>query len=71
MKQLALNNLWIYIQSLQLSQRNRKWLSDKLIEPVVDEKSQKEREWDEALYEMEQGMGEVYTNSNDYFSQYL
>ncbi len=33
MTQVALNNLWTYIQSLQLSQRNRTWLAERLIEP--------------------------------------
>lgn len=30
----ALNNLWTYIKSLDLSQDNRKWLSERLVEPV-------------------------------------
>lgn len=33
MTAVALDNLWTYIQSLGLSQSNRKWLADKLIEP--------------------------------------
>lgn len=35
MTSIALNNLWIYIESLNLSARNRKWLADKLSEPSV------------------------------------
>ena len=31
MTTLALNNLWTYLQGLPLSQKDRKWLADKLI----------------------------------------
>lgn len=32
MSTVALNNLWIYIQSMMLSDRNKQWLADRLIE---------------------------------------
>lgn len=32
MSTAALNNLWIYIQSMALSDRNKQWLADRLIE---------------------------------------
>lgn len=37
MTTFALNNLWSYIQGLSLSMKDRKWLADKLIEPVADD----------------------------------
>lgn len=40
MTTVALNGLWAYIQTLNLSRRNRKWLAEKLVEPeanVADE----------------------------------
>ena len=33
----AMNNLWSYIQGLSLSQRNRKWLAERLINPTADD----------------------------------
>ena len=32
MSTAALNNLWIYLQGLSLSQHDRNWLADKLLE---------------------------------------
>lgn len=32
MSTIAVNNLWIYIQSMMLSDRNKQWLADRLIE---------------------------------------
>ncbi len=32
MTTIALNGLWTYIQTLNLSKRNRKWLAEKLME---------------------------------------
>lgn len=39
MTTVALNNLWTYIESLNLSARNRKWLADKLTESATKEKA--------------------------------
>lgn len=33
----AMNNLWNYIQGLNLSQRNRTWLAERLQEPKVQD----------------------------------
>ena len=43
MTTIAMNNLWTYIQGLSLSQRNRKWLAEKLIEPTDDAKTAKQK----------------------------
>ena len=32
----ALNNLWTYIEGLSLKQKDRKWLANKLLEPVEE-----------------------------------
>ena len=37
MTTVAMNNLWAYIQGLSLSQSDRKWLANKLIEPTADD----------------------------------
>lgn len=33
MTTIALNGLWTYIQTLNLSKRNRRWLAEKLVAP--------------------------------------
>jgi len=43
MTTVAMNNLWAYIQGLSLSQRNRKWLAEKLIEPSDDAKTAQQK----------------------------
>ncbi len=43
MTTVAMNNLWAYIQGLSLSQRNRKWLAEKLIEPSDDAKTTQQK----------------------------
>ena len=37
MTTFALNNLWMYLQGLSLSQKDREWLASKLIEPSTDD----------------------------------
>lgn len=37
MTTFALNNLWNYLRGLSLSQSDREWLAEKLIEPVKAE----------------------------------
>ena len=34
MNAVSMNNLWTYIQGLSLTASNRKWLAEKLTEPV-------------------------------------
>lgn len=33
MNAVAMNNLWTYLQGLSLTAKNKKWLSERLIEP--------------------------------------
>ena len=35
MNAVAMNNLWTYLQGLSLTAKNKKWLSERLIEPVL------------------------------------
>ena len=35
MTSTALNGLWTYLQTLSLTERNRKWLAEKLVEPAI------------------------------------
>ena len=44
----ALNNLWTYLQGLSLSQSDREWLAEHLVEPEEIERV-KERKRDEEL----------------------
>ena len=58
-----MNNLWTYIQGLSLSQRNRKWLADKLVEPIEDTKTAQQKAYvketlTRALKEVEQAKRE-------------
>lgn len=42
----ALNNLWTYIEGLSLKQKDRKWLANKLLEPVeVDAETKRQQEF--------------------------
>lgn len=43
MTTVAMNNLWTYIQGLSLSQRNRKWLAEKLVAPTEDARTAKQK----------------------------
>ena len=63
MTTVAMNNLWTYIQGLSLSQRNRKWLADKLVEPIEDAKTARQKAYvketlTRALKEVEQAKRE-------------
>ena len=42
MTSVAMNNLWTYIQGLNLSARNRTWLAEKLTEATNAEKTAKQ-----------------------------
>ena len=46
MTTVALNNLWTYIEGLSLKQKDRKWLANKLLEPIeVDTKTKRQQEF--------------------------
>lgn len=72
MPSLALNNLWTYIEGLQLSKRNKKWLADKLTESIESSPSadQVKREWEEAFSEIENGQLHEYGSVEELFAQF-
>ena len=45
MNTIALDNLWSYLQGLSLSQKDRKWLAGKLVEPVDSVKTTQQKEY--------------------------
>ncbi|MBQ9363698.1 MAG: hypothetical protein IJT97_09835 [Bacteroidaceae bacterium] len=51
MSTVALNNLWDYLQSLALSNSNKDWLANKLIESKVEDIDEEARR-EETLYSM-------------------
>lgn len=83
MNAAALNNLWNYLQGLQLTQSNRKWLVERLVEPTpaptVEEdeleyahsNSRVDAEWAEALKEMKNGEGTVYNSTDEFFAKFV
>ena len=42
MTTFALNNLWTYIEGLSLKRKDREWLANKLLEPVADDKKNRQ-----------------------------
>ena len=74
MTTVALNNLWMYLQGLSLSQKDRKWLAGKLIEPTDDgtkttrQKAYVKELLTRALEEVEQAKsGEIKMMTEDVF----
>lgn len=57
-----MNNLWSYIEGLQLSRRNRKWLADRLIEPKPMTET---NELDMALADIKEGRVLSYNSLED------
>lgn len=45
MTSTALNNLWAYIDSISLSDRNKQWLADKLIESKKQSKKETQAQY--------------------------
>lgn len=56
MNAVSMNNLWIYLQGLSLTASNRKWLAEKLIEPVEEQTATPPvlQTWDEALSDLDE-----------------
>lgn len=57
MTSTALNNLWAYIDSISLSDRNKQWLADKLIESK--KKSKKETQAQYVRESLQRALDEV------------
>ena len=56
MNAASLNNLWSYIQGLSLTASNRRWLVERLTEPLEKEASVPPvlQTWDEALSNLDE-----------------
>ena len=52
----SLNNLWSYIQGLSLTASNRRWLAERLIEPLQEETAEPPvlHTWEEALADLDE-----------------
>lgn len=51
MTAIQLNNLWSYIQGMSLKKKDREWLAGKLLEPVDDAKTARQKAFvKESLY---------------------
>ena len=58
MTRAALNNLATYIQSLNLSKKNREWLASKIIEPEAPPTERSWAELDERIAEAHKALAE-------------
>lgn len=63
MTAIQLNNLWSYIQGMSLKKKDREWLASKLLEPVDDAKTARQKAYvketlTRALKEVEQAKRE-------------
>lgn len=56
MNAVSLNNLWSYIQGLPLTASNRRWLAERLIEPLQEEMTAPPvlQTWEEALADLDE-----------------
>ena len=55
MNAVSLNNLWSYLQSLSLTASNRKWLAEKLTEPVEEQTVPPVLQtWEEVMSDLEE-----------------
>lgn len=67
MTQVALNGLLSFIQTLNLSARNRKWLAERLIEPTVVKESKKSG-IDAAIKDVAEGkVSKAFDTTNELF----
>ena len=57
MKAAAMESLWQYLESLSLSDRNRKWLAGKLLETDVKDEDHVTKE--EVIADIREGLKEV------------
>ena len=77
MTAMALNNLWSYIQGMSLKKKDREWLAGKLLEPVDDAKTARQKAYvketlTRALSEVEQAKrGEIKMMTEEEFLEGL
>lgn len=66
---VALENLWIYLQSLPKS--NKKWLSERLIEDLAGEKEAECIRKEEVLAGIEAGLKDMKAGRTKSFEQFM
>ena len=66
---IALENLWIYLQSLPKS--NKKWLSDRLIEDLTEEKEAEYISKEEVLAGIDAGLKDMKAGRSKSFEQFM
>ena len=56
MDAVSMNNLWSYLQGLSLTASNRKWLAEKLIEPIDEQTDTPPmlQTWEEAMSDLDE-----------------
>ena len=54
MNAVSMNNLWNYLQGLSLTASNRKWLAEKLVEPLTTETPPVMQTWEEAISDLDE-----------------
>ena len=68
----SMESLWIYIQSLSLSERNRVWLADKLLEGT--RKEEEETEYiskEEILAGIDAGLKDMKAGRSKTFEEFM
>ena len=66
---VALENLWIYLQSLPKS--NKKWLSERLIEDLAGEKEAEYIRKEEVLAGIDAGLKDMKAGRTKSFEQFM
>ena len=66
---VALENLWIYLQSLPKS--NKKWLSERLIEDLAGEREAEYIRKEEVLAGIDAGLKDVKAGRTKSFEQFM
>ena len=55
MNAISMNNLWSYLEGLSLTASNRRWLAERLIEPLKESPAPPvSQTWEEALSDLEE-----------------
>ena len=56
MNAVSMDNLWSYLQGLSLTASNRKWLAEKLVEPIKDQAATPPvlQTWEEAMADLDE-----------------
>ena len=67
----SMESLWQYIESLSLSNRNREWLADKLLEGTDRGKETEYISKEEVLARIDEGLKDVKAGRNVSFEEFM